>query len=441
MVVELLRLEYIFFLFHSHHVAATVRTTHVPVKSPSLSSPSSLSILTLRVHSCPHIRETCRNRAAHPRMDVLYLTNAEVERFNGCGFCKWAHTDPPPPPHEAGYKNRGWPGCCRPPSSSEYDLIEIENWPAVAIVHDVPIPRHLEAILKSLPLPSKMAQPLSPGGRSPPSKASTPSTIRKSTGGTTPSKPSVLSTKAMNTPSHSRGRSPHATSPVANVPRTPSSTAISSSVPSSSSMDTIRRKSGTSGTSERRLEGVQSAHSSPGRKSIEIENPVSPRRVSSVRRPTLTPATTSVSVSKIVAGDSRAPRAPTVQDNSSKPRPSISTSPSRQQTPRIPEPVTFLAPRPSKTTDDCGASSSSGSSDGVGSLSDSTITSDGGFTDYLSDESEAELQRQAEAKAIVMAQNLQEENEFKMARQQLAHIDLRPPKSWNPTNSPKKLTI
>lgn len=26
---------------------------------------------------CPHIREICRNRTAHPRMDVLYLTNAE----------------------------------------------------------------------------------------------------------------------------------------------------------------------------------------------------------------------------------------------------------------------------------------------------------------------------------------------------------------------------
>ncbi len=26
---------------------------------------------------CPHIRKTCTNRGAHPRMDVLYLTNAE----------------------------------------------------------------------------------------------------------------------------------------------------------------------------------------------------------------------------------------------------------------------------------------------------------------------------------------------------------------------------
>lgn len=67
-------------------------------------------------------------------------------------------------------------------------------------------------------------------------------------------------------------------------------------------------------------------------------------------------------------------------------------------------------------------------------MSDSTVTSDGGFTDYLSDESEAELQRQAEVKAAIFAQNQAEEQEFKAARQQLAHVDLRPPKSWNPTS-------
>ncbi|PPQ77366.1 hypothetical protein CVT25_010948 [Psilocybe cyanescens] len=356
---------------------------------------------------------------------------------------RWAHTDPPPPAKEAGYKNRGWPGCCRPPSPSEYDLIEIEDWPAVKIVHDVPIPRPIEAILKSLPLPFKLnnAQPTSPTSRSSSSKPSTSSSVRKTTGVTTPSKPSVLSTKAMNTPSYSRGRSPHATSPGANLSRTPSGTAISSSVPSPSSMDTIRRKTVTSGTPDRRLEGVQSTHSSPSRKSIDIVNPVSPRRVSSVRRPTLTPATTSVSVSKIVAEDSRSPRTTNNQDNPGKRRPSLSGSAS-QQVPRNPVQLSFIAPRTSKPNDDCSASSSSGSSDGLGSISDSTVTSEGGFTDYLSDESEAELQRQAEAKAIVVAQNLQEENEFKMARQQLAHIDLRPPKSWNPTNTtPKKLTI
>ncbi|KAG6378845.1 hypothetical protein JVT61DRAFT_13125 [Boletus reticuloceps] len=83
------------------------------------------------------------------------------------------------------------------------------------------------------------------------------------------------------------------------------------------------------------------------------------------------------------------------------------------------------------------SSSSEGSSDSGssrGSLSDATVTSDGAFTDYLSDESEAELQRQAEAKAALVAQNQAEELEFKAARQQLAGVGLRPPKTWDDTN-------
>lgn len=76
------------------------------------------------------------------------------------------------------------------------------------------------------------------------------------------------------------------------------------------------------------------------------------------------------------------------------------------------------------------ASPSSASSSGSSASSDHTV--DGGFTDYLSDESEAELQRQAEIKAALVAQNRMEEKEFRAARQQLAHVDLRPPKSWNP---------
>ena len=71
-----------------------------------------------------------------------------------------------------------------------------------------------------------------------------------------------------------------------------------------------------------------------------------------------------------------------------------------------------------------------GSSSSGSSSSETTIISDGGFTDYLSDESEAELQRQAEARAAVVAQNQMEELEFRAARQQLADVDLRPPKSW-----------
>ncbi|KAJ7471388.1 hypothetical protein B0H11DRAFT_1367727 [Mycena galericulata] len=59
------------------------------------------------------------------------------------------------------------------------------------------------------------------------------------------------------------------------------------------------------------------------------------------------------------------------------------------------------------------SSTSDSGSDSLGSITESTVTSDEGFTDYLSDESEAELQRQAEAKAAQFAQNEAEELEFR----------------------------
>ena len=78
-----------------------------------------------------------------------------------------------------------------------------------------------------------------------------------------------------------------------------------------------------------------------------------------------------------------------------------------------------------------GESGSDGGSVSGGSSSDGTVTSDGGFTDYLSDESEAELQRQAEARALLLAQSHAEDAEFRAARKQLAQVELRVPQAWN----------
>ncbi|KAG8936024.1 hypothetical protein FRC02_004936 [Tulasnella sp. 418] len=58
-----------------------------------------------------------------------------------------------------------------------------------------------------------------------------------------------------------------------------------------------------------------------------------------------------------------------------------------------------------------------------------TVTSDG-FTDYLSEESEAELQRQAEEKAAILRKTRAEEAEFNAARRGLQNIDLRTPAAW-----------
>lgn len=73
--------------------------------------------------------------------------------------------------------------------------------------------------------------------------------------------------------------------------------------------------------------------------------------------------------------------------------------------------------------------SSSGSSSAADSLT--TITSEG-FTDYLSDESDQELQRQAEAKAAELAIAKHEKDEFDAALHTVRHLTLQPPPEWNP---------
>ena len=309
-------------------------------------------------------------------------------------------------------------------------MIQAADWRAVSIVHRVSIPPEIKLALDSFSQKGLLVQSTTITSRSSPGKFIS-SAARRNSGATTPSKSNILSAKAMNTPIQGRGRSLQATDGGANLSRSSSTSMISSSVPSSMDRSLTRKKA--SMASERRIDGTQSAQSSPSRKPTDIENPVPPRRMSSTRRPAVTPATTSVSVSKIVA-DSRS------QSNHDTPLKfrtlipgSVDSSAASRNADHGPS---FIIPRSSKNEDDCGASSSSGSSGGRSSLTDNTVTSDGGFTDYLSDESEAELQRQAEEKAAVFAQMQAEELEFKMARQQLAQIGLRPPKSWNPSSAP-----
>jgi hypothetical protein len=77
------------------------------------------------------------------------------------------------------------------------------------------------------------------------------------------------------------------------------------------------------------------------------------------------------------------------------------------------------------------SAASDGSSTGSSAFSESTVTSEG-FTDYLSDESEAEMQRQAEEKAARLPVTWEEDEEFARARKQLTGVGLRPPAQWGP---------
>ncbi|KII95230.1 hypothetical protein PLICRDRAFT_74951, partial [Plicaturopsis crispa FD-325 SS-3] len=127
---------------------------------------------------CPHLKDVCRNRALHPRHDVVYLKNAEVQTFNGCGYCKWARTNPPL--KASGYQNPGWPGCCRPPSASEYKMIPAADWLAVSIVHHVPIPAEIKSLLDTLSKGTPSPGNVGRGGNGSPSSATPPLDRRNS---------------------------------------------------------------------------------------------------------------------------------------------------------------------------------------------------------------------------------------------------------------------
>lgn len=343
---------------------------------------------------------------------------------------QWARTNPPQ--KQAGYNNPGWPGCCRPPTTNEYRMIQAADWRSVSVIHQVPIPPDIKAALDSL---GTRGSPIPHGGRGMGGggRSVIPSFERRNSGSPS-SRSSSLSGKpsAMSISGKTRGGSPKQlnASLGSSLSRSSSGNAISTSVPTGSSpldQGIQRRQAPADSAVEKCIDGTHSLHSSPSRRTVDLDSSITPKRNSS-GRPSLTPATPSVSLSKVVV-DGR-PQAPIRR------RASISSSTKSSPPPqRTDRPISFVIPRSTKKDEHLSsASSSSGSSDSLGSLTDSTVTSDGAFTDYLSDESEAELQRQAEARAALLAQNQAEEQEFKAARQQLAHVDLRPPKSWNPTN-------
>jgi len=66
----------------------------------------------------------------------------------------------------------------------------------------------------------------------------------------------------------------------------------------------------------------------------------------------------------------------------------------------------------------------------VSTVGSRTVTSDG-FTDYLSDESDQELQRQAEIRARELELAKQETDEFDAALHTVRHLCLQPPPEWD----------
>ncbi|TFY83821.1 hypothetical protein EWM64_g201 [Hericium alpestre] len=383
---------------------------------------------------CPHKQDVCHNRALHPRHDVVYLKNAEVQTFNGCGYCKWARTNPPQ--KAAGYQNPGWPGCCRPPSSSESKFIPPADWTAVASVHHIPIPSEVKALLESISTAASSRGSPAFGHSANVAKSNTappqaPALDRRSSAGIVPTKGMVTPARTQPLTIPAKARSGGSPKEVSNalISTTPRPSGAKGSPPPSN-ISPIEQ-----GHSHRRAANVEHAE-----KLADSPNTPSPLRLSVVK------VTTTAAKTSAETGPSLRRRASVAETTSF-----VGNAATQAASNRAPDRSnTISAPRSrakrSSLDIDFAAMSVSGSSSNGGSSdsrsdaqsyvgSDGTVTSDGGFTDYLSDESEAELQRQAERQAALLAQHQMEEQEFKAARQQLAGVDLRPPKSWNPNTN------
>ena len=328
---------------------------------------------------------------------------------------QWARSNP----KLTVYNNQGWPGCCRPPTPSEHRLIQPADWPTVSIVHSVPMPPEIKSVLDTilsrgspLPMISARAQPQH--------QSSTTTLDRRNSTNSPPSKTCTPSSKTQPIAIPSRGRS--GGSPV------PQSSALAGTTPRSSALASEQH---TLSRRQTYSEGSKDKSRAPSaRRHIDQDGSLSRRN--GTTRPALSAAAPSHSPSR-ASGDS-----PTQNQISSSLHPPLA-DPYIASSPEASFGRTLSSKRSTLETAmaalDVSSSSESSSDSGSsrGSLSDATVISDGAFTDYLSDESEAELQRQAEAKAALVAQNQAEELEFKAARQQLAGVGLRPPKAWDDT--------
>ncbi|KAJ7873535.1 hypothetical protein B0H14DRAFT_2719865, partial [Mycena olivaceomarginata] len=178
-----------------------------------------------------------------------------------------------------------------------------------------------------------------------------------------------------------------------------------------------------------------SSNSSPGRKHIDLDNTVTPRRNSDGWMHASTASSTAVS--KVIADALNSGTQERRRRSNSCPQPSSLAKVSSPVSPKTLSPPERPAdapksqkdgkgdienlyggdpPRPLKKT---GPETSSASSEGRkkgGSLTECAVMVTGAFTDVISDVSEAE--------------NEAEEMEFRAARQALRYVELRPPKSW-----------
>ena len=323
----------------------------------------------------------------------------------------------------SGYQNHGFPGCCRPPAPSEFGLIHAADWPAVSIIHNVTIPPDVKALLDSLTTKTFLTAFVSSSGR-PAGNAQAQPSLGSGNGSPSTRNSPLSKTLPLTIPSKGRpGGSPQQTlAPLASVAPRGNPSSMSASLMESRRQEQV----------DKRPDVPHSSQQSPTRKQLELE-----AKRSAIRRPSVSNVSSSASAAKLASDPFHPLRRRASTSGSHHPPFKSQTSPRSPDSQPLPIAMKTKVSHSALDNFDTSspissASSSSGSDNSLGSLTDNTVTSDG-FTDYLSEESEAELQRQAEARAILIAQSQAEEQEFKAVRQQLTHVDLRPPKTWNST--------
>ncbi|TRM67986.1 hypothetical protein BD626DRAFT_395225 [Schizophyllum amplum] len=321
---------------------------------------------------CPHSRDVCRNRANHPRCDVVYLKNAEVDTFNGCGYCKWAKTNPPA--KSAGYSNQGWPGCCRPPTPSEYKLIPAADWKAVSIVHHIPIPTDVRMMLERAAPPMR-TQSGSPTGRNPGSPSVPGKTMPQ------------LDRRNSNPSPNPRPKWGSSTPPKTRSPQLPRSGSAERDRPSAGSppggkgvdLDPSSRKSGEhEGTVSRRQAATAKSSSSIPVSQVTFHSKGSTPPSSKTGSPPGSLASVSTRNGE--------PRSASKRGATSERRGTVTQSSAPQVSLATSLAALNISKTKSSSSHSSSASSISDASSSSGSMTDGTVTSDGGFTDYLSDD-------------------------------------------------------
>lgn len=370
--------------------------------------------------NCPHKSQlrVCQDRQNHSQPIVFY-TNADYNIFNGCGYCKWAKRFAQAPDFDK-LNNKGWPGCCRPPRLGEMELIDDADWPVVS---------------RRYGLPDR-------------------STLRDR-----PQRPVSLSKAASRSGSSARRGS-------IEIPQKDERGNRDSSSPHRRGSPRIADPSPTEGSPRRGVAEPLVASNTGG---IAANGPYR-NMLNPIGRPSPSSSQQSISTSYIgieerepgmyhtrpIPRNGQAMPAPPANGNGVIDEPNRARSSSIRRAPAAPSTVSSSSSSSGYAESNSGSSSSSSAASSVAdprtlrdihkdfdkmSLSSTssnresiiTVTSDGAFTDYLSDESEAELQRQAEARAAQLRRLRAEEAEFNAARRALANIDLQTPIAWNPT--------